>query len=370
MTSPNGDGPTSRLTDAVASPQRVAPPRPSSLLDSIGQFRASFDAAAAHAGVVQRDLLVAGHRIRVQFAGPALIPVVEPAFGHLLAQHDEQDTPSLTVRVWDAASTGVPPVRLPAGAVHHGESGPRYHGEDDGIVVHAADATLSVIDAGRRTAFQYVPDANDVLWYQEAGPLKDVVHAWAGWHDLRLIHAAAVGHPNGGVLITGAAGAGKSTTSLACLRAGLGYAGDDYVLVDVERAFVHSLYSSAKLEWENFDRHPGLCRPANSRADAKALAYLARDVPERIAPGFPLRALLLPTITGRYETRAVPTTAARALLGLAPSTLLQMPGHTQLSLGAMARLVERVPAFRLELGTNVSAIPNVVEAVLADPRNP
>jgi hypothetical protein len=348
----------------VTSPQRVARPRPSSLLDSIDQFRASFDAATARAGVVQRDLLIAGHRVRVQFAGPSLLPVIEPAFVHLVAQHDEQGTPSLTVSVWDAASTGVPPVPLPPGALHQGESGPRYHGEDDGVIIHAADATLSVVEVDPRTALHYVPDANNVLWYQEATPLKDVLHAWAGCHDLRLIHAAAVGHPDGGVLIAGAAGSGKSTTSVACLRAGLGYAGDDYVLVDVERAFVHSLYSSAKLEWENFDRHPELFRPVNSRPDAKALAFLARDVPERIARGFPLRALLLPTITGRDETRAVPTTAARALLGLAPSTVLQMPGHDQPSLGAMARLVERVPAFRLELGTNLSAIPDVVEAVL------
>ena len=366
MTSPSGDGLTWRPSDAVTSPQRVAPPGSSPLLHSIDQFRSSFDAATARTDVVERDLLVAGRRVRLQFAGPALIPAIAPAFGHLAAQHDDRERPSLTICVWDAVSTGVQPVPLPPGTMHHGESGPRYHGEDDGIMVHAADATLSVVEVGHGTALHYVPDANNVLWYQESAPLKDVVHAWARTHDLELLHAAAVGRPDGGVLIVGAAGSGKSTTSLACLRAGLGYAGDDYVLVDVERAFVHSLYSSAKLEWKNFDRHPWLFRPANSRADPKALAFLARDVPERITAGLPLRALLLPTITGRGETRAVPTTAARALLALAPSTVLQMPGHSERALGAMKRLVEQVPAFRLDLGTNVSAIPDVVEALLID----
>jgi hypothetical protein len=352
----------------VASPQRAAP-RASSLLDSIDGFHASFDAAAARAGVIQRDLLVAGHRVRLLFAGPALIPVSEPAFDHLVVQHDEQDTPSLTVRVWDAASTGVRRIPMPPDAMHHGETSPRYHGEDDGIVVHAADATLSVVEVGTRTALHYVPDANDVLWYQEAAPLKDVVHAWAGWHDLRLIHAGAVGHRDGGVLIAGAAGAGKSTTSLACMGAGLGYAGDDYVLVDVERAFVYSLYSSAKLEWENLDRHPRLFQPANSRPDPKAVALLSRDVPERIVSGFPLLAMLLPTVTRRDETRVVATTAGRALLGLAPSSVLQMPGQSQPALAAMTRLVERVPAFRLELGTDVSAVPDVVESLISDLRS-
>jgi hypothetical protein len=366
MTSPSGDGLTWRPSDVVTSPQRVAPPGSFPLLDSVDQFRASFDAAAARKGVVERDLVVASRRVRLQFAGSALIPAITPALSHLAAQHDGQVIPDLTICVWDAASTGVQPVPLPPGAVQHGESGPRYHGEDDGITVHAADATLSVVEVGGRTALHYVPDANNVLWYQEAAPLKDVVHVWARTHDLELLHAAAVGHPDGGVLIVGGAGSGKSTTSLACLRAGLGYAGDDYVLVHVEHAFAHSLYSSAKLEWENFDRHPWLFRPANSRADPKALAFLARDVPERITAGLPLRALLLPTVTGGAATRAVPTTAARALLGVAPSTVLQLPGHSERSLRAMKRLVEQVPAFRLDLGTNVSAIPDVVSALLTD----
>jgi hypothetical protein len=352
----------------VPPSQRVAP-GPSSLLESIDGLRASFDAAAARAGLVERDLLVADRRIRLRFAEPALVPTIEPAFEHLVTPLDHRDDPSLTVCVWDAGSTGVPRVPLPADMLHHGESGPRYHGEHDGIVVHAADATISVIDKTQRAALYYVPDADVVPWYQKAAPLKDVVHAWAGWHDLEFLHAAAVGHPDGGVLIAGAAGSGKSTTSLACLRAGHAYAGDDYVLVDVQRAFVHPLYSSAKLEWEALDRHSGLLQPANSRPDPKAVAFLAGDAPDRIGAGFPLLAMLLPTITDRDETRAVATTAARALLGLAPSTVLQMPGQSQPALGAMARLVERIPALRLELGTNVSAVPDAVDAVIAGLRD-
>jgi hypothetical protein len=353
----------------VASPQRAAPPGPSSLLDSVDGLQASFDAAVARAGLVERDLFVAGRRIRLRFAGPALVPAIEPAFEHLVARHDESEHPSLTICVWDAVSTGVPRVPLPPDALHHGENGPRYHGEKDGVVVHAADATLSVIEKTQRAALYYVPDANIIPWYQKAAPLKDIVHAWAGWQDLEMLHAGAVGHPDGGVLIAGAAGSGKSTTSLACLGAGHAYAGDDYVLVDVERAFVHSLYSSAKLEWETLDRHPELLQPMNSRADPKAVAFLANDVPERIASGFPLLAMLLPMITGRDETRAVATAATQALLALAPSTVLQMPGQSQPTLSALTRLVELVLAFRLELGTNISRVPDAVDELIADLRD-
>jgi hypothetical protein len=367
MTSGSRAGHKRRPTDG-AMPHRVVP-RSSSLLDSIDGIEASFHEAVARADLVTSDLLVAGHRVHLQFAGSALTSAMEPAFDHLVAHDDGQDRPDLTVHLWDAASTGVRHVPMPPGVLQRRENGPRYHGEHDGIIVHAAEATLSVVNAGGTNAMHYVPDANDVLWYQKAAPLRDVVHAWAGRHDFELLHGAAVGHPDGGVLIAGKAGSGKSTTSLACLRAGLGYAGDDYVLVDIDRPFVHSLYSSAKLEWSNLDRHPGLLRPVNSRADPKAVAFLARDVPERVVRGFPLLALLLPTITGRVETRAVETTAARGLLGLAPSTVLQMRGQGQPVLGAMSQLVERMPVFRLELGTNLSRIPEVVDGLINELRD-
>ena len=94
-----------------------------------------------------------------------------------------------------------------------------------------------------------------------------------------------------------------------------------------------------------------------------------RQAAERVVRGFPLLALLLPTITGRVETRAVETTAARGLLGLAPSTVLQMRGHGQPVLGAMSQLVERMPIFRLELGTNLSRIPEVVDGLINELRD-
>jgi hypothetical protein len=236
------------------------------------------------------------------------------------------------------------------------------------VVVHVADATLSVVDAATGAAWHYVADATALVWHQKAAPLRAVLHAWAGGSGLVVVHAAAVGRPEGGVLVVGTAGSGKSTTSLTCLRAGFRFAGDDYVLVDPDRPFVHSLYSSAKLEWRHLDRHPELFRAANGRGDAKALAFLADDVPEQLVAGFEALAIVLPRVGDRDDTRVVATSAADALLRLAPSTILQTPGRSQSDLGSMARLVEVLPAFRLELGTDLRTIPEALDAVIRDTR--
>ena len=63
-----------------------------------------------------------------------------------------------------------------------------------------------------------------------------------------LLHSAAVGTLNGGVLIAGPSGSGKSTTALACQEAGLGFTSDDYVLVSAGGPpTVHMAYSTAKV---------------------------------------------------------------------------------------------------------------------------
>ena len=69
--------------------------------------------AEAKAGTETHDLLIAGNRIRLCFAGPALAPLLLPALSHLVVPASDA-APDLTLHVWDSASTGVdicpPPV--------------------------------------------------------------------------------------------------------------------------------------------------------------------------------------------------------------------------------------------------------------------
>lgn len=69
--------------------------------------------AEAKAGTETHDLLIAGNRIRLCFAGPALAPLLLPAISHLVVPASDA-APDLTLHVWDSASTGVdicpPPV--------------------------------------------------------------------------------------------------------------------------------------------------------------------------------------------------------------------------------------------------------------------
>jgi hypothetical protein len=69
---------------------------------------------------------------------------------------------------------------------------------------------------------------------------------------------------------------------------------------------------------------------------------------------------VLPTITGGPRTRAVPASRAAALTALAPSTVFQLHTAGSEALQYMAQLVRRVPAYVLELGSDVPEIPGVI----------
>jgi hypothetical protein len=182
------------------------------------------------------------------------------------------------------------------------------------------------------------------------------------------VHGGAVGTPDGGVLLVGKGGSGKSTCSLVSLASELRYAGDDYTMVSVQpRPWVHSLYSSGKVDPGNLWRVPHLEPAVSNRgylATEKAVVFVDQHFPGRPIDGFPLRAIVLPTITGGPRTRAVPTSRAAALAALAPSTVFQLHTAGREALKYMGSLVLAVPAYVLELGSDVRVVPDVLLELL------
>ena len=170
-----------------------------------------------------------------------------------------------------------------------------------------------------------------------------------------------MGTGDGGVLLVGPGGSGKSTTALSTLPdQRLRYAGDDYVAVGSGGApAVHSLYSSGKVHPDDLHRLPHL-EPAladGTRPDEKAVFYVEQAFPGRSIAGFPLRAIVVPRVTDRRAARALPGTRAEVLAAFAPSTIFQLHPPARDALAWMAGLVRAVPTFVLELGSDVETIP-------------
>ena len=200
-------------------------------------------------------------------------------------------------------------------------------------------------------------------------PLRAILHWWLGYHGILQVHGGAVGISDGGVMVVGRGGSGKSTTTLACLSSGLRYAGDDFVALAGEpEPWVHSLYGSGKLEPHHLARFPTLqswvSNPVRDAED-KVIVFAEEAAPGVAITGFPLRAVLVPRVVAQEpQSRLQPISPAAALAALAPSTVFQLHPPQPDGLAKMAQLVQRVPCLSLELGSDVNRIPG------SDPRLP
>ena len=192
-------------------------------------------------------------------------------------------------------------------------------------------------------------------------------------YALAVASRRGVGKSDGGVLLLGPGGSGKSTTALACLGSNLGYLADDYCMVETtSQPIAYHLYTTAKLRPENIYRFESMrtrFRRNNDRMGDKPTMFLNEDEIKMISlHSFPVRALVLPKVTGLLETSWRRTSAASAWRALAPSTMGQLPlcGHEAFS--KITTLTRTVPAYQLCVGTDLSRISFRIEEILKDVR--
>jgi hypothetical protein len=329
-----------------------------------------FAEAAAHSSILEQRYVIGGLPVRMRFAGSAMLERIGRSFEHLIAEDATDTDPGaeLTINVWDSVSTSTPVPPVLGVAMQNDGTGPIYYYDIAGVRAISRWETLSAYDAFAGEAWFWAPSPARMLSWDWASPLRAILHWWLGDHGMLQVHGGAVGLDDGGVLIVGRGGSGKSTTSLASLLAGLAYAGDDFVALQPHPLpYVHSLYSSGKLESHQVARFPALAAAQSNleRLDEEKAVIYATDVEgATTTSGFLLRAILVPRIAGGVSTKLVPTSPAAALAALAPSTIFQLHPPQPGALGLMGDIVRRVPCLSFELGTDLDAIPEAIASYL------
>jgi hypothetical protein len=348
--------------------------RPEEFFDSI--LALSEQAAAGRR--IERYFLLDGHVVCLEFAGEALAEPLCRALAHLAC---EPAVEALRIRAWDSASTGVPWPNLPwfdyEGFVNsRGERidnlytprGDIRGYNTDRIQTHIGDRLFSLLDAERNLGIYWCHDAAELPIYERGAPLRSILHWWLRRRGLQMIHAGAVGNANGAVLLSGKGGSGKSTTALTCLNSPLLYLSDDYSLVNAgPEPYVCSIYNTAKVRPDNLHRVPFLAGALTNRESLefeKALFFLHEHFPGRLVSRLPLRAVLLPCVTGKPDTWLEPADPAESLASIGLSSLHQLSGSGGALLGTVKRLLASVPSWHLRLGTDLEQIPRVIGALI------
>jgi len=335
---------------------------------------AVFDRARARPNrLVEKFYQLGTEKLRVCILGDVLAEKMLRALNHLAVP--ETSHPALTVFMWDDAftHTRMPPppwnwneARLPRGEILGFNTERIYTAYDEGADV------LHVFDREARTAVYWTRDANRLPSYEVSAPLRTILHWFTKTlpqQEFQLVHGGAVGTRAGGALLAGKGGSGKSTSVLACLESGLLYAADDYCLVTADpQPHVYSIYSSAKLNADSVARLPHLSSAIANPQDTaheKAVLFLEEEWHQKLIPGFPLVAILLPRIRAQHDTTLVPVASVEGVRALCLSTLIQLPRADAVSAQRIQRLVSALPCYTLELGTDLKQIPQRISELIA-----
>jgi hypothetical protein len=332
--------------------------------------------AESAAGARERDLRLAGSLIRLVFAGPALEMELMPAIAHLEAEPG--GTPDVVFHIWDTVSTGIEPPPPPCPFVCFTYRGDiwTFNSQRVRSAFHWSEWSVSLLDLDGREGVYWLRSGAGLPYWAKASPFRTLFHWWMEERGAQLIHAAAVGRPDGGVLITGKGGVGKSSTALACAAAGFGYVADDYLVVTLDpEPVAHSIYCTAKVNADQIDRFAQfkprfLGGPPTEGLADKAVAYLYPEAAAPLLRSMPIMAVLTPAFGERAESTVVPTSLGLLRGATTFTTLAQLPHAGQRTVDFIERLLARAPGWKLLLGRDLDRVPEAIAEVISGQGEP
>jgi len=310
---------------------------------------------------------------------------------HALSLEVEGDGPTLAAAAEllgalpvDAAP-GEPALRLVLrrGPARSRPPGPRvlYHGivdchaDGDALVLWDGHSTARIAAGGARIEVD-VADGSLRDGYLFAHVLLFISLVLAlRWRGIFHLHAGAMIAPDGsGILVSGHAGAGKSTLTLALLEAGCDPLGDDAVFLSSRPGDPAVLafprpFHVAPCTAEAFPRIAPLLDDFLPSGEKRRLdPRRAWPGQERATMGLP-STLLLPSITGAAATVVEPVGPAEALGELVESSTFVvvdgLPGGRE-HLAALARIADEARAWKVGMGRDVLSRPvEVAASILA-----
>ena len=321
--------------------------------------------------VVETWAILAGMSIRLQVVGRDLENALCGAIQHLIASGEGTRVPDLAISAWDERSAGV---TAPADADlprATDEGGIILGSAKDRLIGHIREGVEVWLDRDAPRVWGSALDGADIGLQNRGKPFHVPLLVWLADRDVPVLHAALIAHDEGGLLLVGQGGTGKTTAAMACFLDGFDFLGDDYIALEesaIGTYVGHSLYDSVWLTRDAEARLPSLARyaePPASTGPLKRLVHAAAIRPEGTTRAARIRGVVCTTLANGSASAVSHTTGAKALLAMAPSSTLRLPVSGSRLMNRMAMLAENLPCYELRVGSDLSSLPDLLRDLLA-----
>lgn len=243
-----------------------------------------------------------------------------------------------------------------------------FSSDDEHYIAHYQQeyGIFQVADTCEKRAFYWMQNEDQLPEWERSFSFRNILHHFTENTSYCMLHAAGLGTSEGGVILPGKGGSGKSNTSLACVGSNILYLGDDFLLVDTETLTAFSLYNIAKIEQHRlsfFTEIQNKITPENVFASGKIPFFLYPSFRMSLIKSFKVKAILLPQFSGLQNTAVEQASAAESLKAMAPSTLGLLKA-SQKTFKKMVQIAQSLPSLHLKTGTDLQQIPKMIENVL------
>lgn len=173
-----------------------------------------------------------------------------------------------------------------------------------------------------------------------------------------LVHSAAVGIDNNGVLICAIGGSGKTTLAVSCLLEGFQYVADDYLVLsrNNDDLYASPIYSMIALIPHIFKQMPDLktefmCDNYNNTKYLLNTSYYD----DKLARKLPVKAIVFPNIKDIKEPTIEKTDRNRAVTQMVYSTASQMGNDDDKTyMKLLISLIKDLNFYQINLSPNLS----------------
>lgn len=218
---------------------------------------------------------------------------------------------------------------------------------------------LRAYDFERQVAYiVHAPDHQFFEW-EVFSPFKEFWHYWTLYRGGLMLHSAVICKDDRALVLLGAGGAGKSTTTLTCVACGMRTAGDDFnvLLIDDRGIFAYPLFTSLKMKGDNpFSAQLPQLKTwqQQSYANCEKTIYFPR-VDDTIwqQKAAQVYGLLMPIFASSLSTRSQAPKEIQALTASGVSSVLHHPYMSQLFLTRLRYLHAHLPCHQLILGSDI-----------------
>jgi hypothetical protein len=294
--------------------------------------------------------------VELRVAGDAYEERLTRALRHAAVEPQTGAAAALRVFALDArAAGGEPPPRwpFPYADPRHLERLHVTRERDAYLRLDEDTRTWQVFDRASGRAALWTADAERLPEWEQSFPLRSLLGWLLAPSAETLAHAAVICCGERGLLLAGAGGSGKSTTTAACLDAGLETCGDDFVAVTGGRSpRAHALFDTLKLDARALALFPRLAAQVAGppAPGAKARIHLFEHAPRGLRASCTLDAIVVPSLAPGVATRIVPLPKSAALRALAPTTVFLTRGAEAETTAKLGALVRRLPTHALRIG--------------------